>query len=181
MQSEVLALERRHLDLEAGTLRLDPGTTKNDDGRVVYLPPECKRLLAAQLERVHQVERRLGRIIPYLFPHLRGTKTRRPGTRGPVLGERIQDFQKTWERARAAAGLRGTLRHDFRRSAVRNMVNRGIPERVAMMISGHRTRSVFDRYHIVSPGDLREAARRLTGTTTGTTGRDAIDTDQGKS
>ncbi len=42
MQSEVLTLERRHLDLEAGTPRLDPGTTKNDEGRVVYLTPELK-------------------------------------------------------------------------------------------------------------------------------------------
>ena len=52
MQSEVLALERRQLDLEAGTLRLDPGTTKNDEGRLVYLTPEIKALLASQLERV---------------------------------------------------------------------------------------------------------------------------------
>ena len=43
-----------------------------------------------------------------------------------------------------------------------------------MMISGHRTRSVFDRYHIVSTGDLREAARRLAGTT----GPEAIDLEQ---
>lgn len=52
MQSEVLALERRQLDLEAGTLRLDPGATKNDEGRVVYRTPDLKVLLAAQLERV---------------------------------------------------------------------------------------------------------------------------------
>jgi hypothetical protein len=52
-KSEVISLERRHLDLGAGTLRLDPGMTKNGDGRVVYLTGELKALLGAQVERVH--------------------------------------------------------------------------------------------------------------------------------
>jgi integrase len=169
MQSEVLALERRQLDLEAGAagaLTLDPGTTKNDEGRTVYLTPELKALLAAQLERVDALQRKLGRIVPHLFPRLNGKQR---------AGHRRRDFRKAWATACKKAGVAGRLRHDFRRTAVRNMVNAGVPERVAMTATGHKTRSVFDRYHIVSPGDLQDVARKLAGTFQGTLGGEPLD------
>ena len=76
-------------------------------------------------------------------------------------GRAIKSIRYAWEMACTAAGLSGKIPHDFRRTAVRNMVRSGIPERVAMQMTGHRTRDVFERYNIVSPGDLQEAAKRL--------------------
>jgi integrase len=155
MQSETLTLERRHVSLDAangmGTLSLDPGATKNDDARVVVLTPALRDALRAEVERLDTFQRASGIITPYLFIH----------TTGVLRGKRIKDFARVWRSARRKAGVPGHLRHDFRRTAVRGMVNAGVPERVAMEISGHKTRSVFDRYHIVSQADHVRAARLL--------------------
>ena len=80
-------------------------------------------------------------------------------------------------RACNEAGCRGRVLHDFRRTAVRNLVRAGIPERVAMQMTGRKTRSVFERYNMESVGDLGEAARRLdiaTGTISATIEESAI-------
>ncbi|MGE0685033.1 MAG: tyrosine-type recombinase/integrase [Candidatus Binatia bacterium] len=146
--TEVLTLQWRQVDLDAAEVRLDPGSTKNKDGRVIYLDGELLDVMQEQRAFVLSVQRERGEIIPWVFIN-------------PETGDRIRNFRKSWDKACQQTGLIGRLFHDFRRTAVRNMVRAGVSEVAAMKISGHRTRSIFDRYNIVSEQDLREAARRM--------------------
>jgi len=132
--------------MERGLVRLEPGVSKAGEGREVYLSSGMMALFKAQRDATSRLEREQNRIIPWVFHR---------------NGKPVRSFDKTWRGARDRIGMPGLLFHDLRRTAVRNMVRAGIPERVAMQISGHKTPSVFDRYHIVSEGDLREAARKL--------------------
>jgi integrase len=131
-------LNLRVYQVESDFIRLDPGTTKNDEGRIAPLTPEVRRLLAPCLA---------GKV-PKDFIFTRGTK-------------HVRDFRVTWGYLVSSVGVPELLVHDLRRSAVRNMIRRGIPERIAMAISGHKTRSIFDRYNIVAEGDILAAGRLL--------------------
>ncbi len=153
--SEVLPLRWPQVDFKGGVVRLEPGTTKNREARTFPMFPELRSLLEAQRAYTDRIQREQGRIIPWVF-HRQGTP--------------IRSFRKAWVKACLKAGQPGRIPHDLRRTAVRNMVRRGIGERVAMTLAGHKTRSVFDRYNIVSQGDLHEAARKLQGTLSGHTG-----------
>jgi len=146
VRDEVVTLSWSNVDFKAGTIRLEPGTTKNKDGRVIYKTQELRSLLEDQREKTLALQRQTDKIIPLVFHN---------------EGEPICNYYKAWHKACREAGLSGKIPHDFRRTAVRNMVRAGIPERVAMQMTGHKTRSVFDRYHIVSDGDLKEAAQKL--------------------
>jgi integrase len=76
-------------------------------------------------------------------------------------GSCVLDFRTIWELVTTEVGMPNLLFHDLRRTAVRGLVRSGISEHVAMKISGHKTRSTFDRYDIVSDSDLKDAARKL--------------------
>jgi integrase len=147
IRETVLNLERRHVDLEAGTITLDlSADTTKSEATTVYLTPALVAGLRAQVARVEALSKALGAIVPWLFPL--------------PTGARRVDFRRAWATACRKAGV-DRLKHDLRRTATRNLVRAGVPERVAMTITGHRTRSVFDRYHIVAPADLQAAAEKL--------------------
>jgi integrase len=142
IHSEILPLSWDRVDLDAGTVRLYRGTTKNKEGRVIALPD----LLGALLDEQWNAHLQECPTCPWVFQR---------------AGARITSFRRSWVRACHEAGVLGKIPHDFRRTAVRNMVRAGVPERVAMEICGHKTRAVFDRYTIVSGHDLQEAARKI--------------------
>jgi integrase len=156
IDSEVLSLEWRQVDFGAGEVRLDPGKTKNGEGRTFPMTRDLRELLEAQKAITENLQRQCKVVCPRVFHR---------------SGRPIKSFRVAFRTACAGAGCPGRVLHDFRRTAVRNLVRAGIPERVAMQMTGHKTRSVFERYNIVSAGDLREAGKRLdaaTGTISGT-------------
>lgn len=157
--SEVLPLQWRQVDFSGGEIRLDAGTTKNGDGRVFPFTTGLRALLTAQYAE-HERLKKAGQIEPWVFFRMVADYRRGPKKPLPIVS-----FFKAWKKACTAAGCPGRIPHDLRRTAIRNFVRTGTSETVAMMLSGHKTRSVFDRYNIVSGDDLRAAARRMDAAT----------------
>jgi integrase len=141
--SEILNLTWSKVDMEKGIVRLGKGETKNDEARIIYLDDELTSIFREQ----HQKQKALKNITPYVFTNKSGT-------------DRVKDIRDSWETACSKAGIGKRLFHDFRRTAARNLTRSGTPERVAMKITGHKTRSVFDRYNITDTNDLEQAAKR---------------------
>jgi integrase len=130
---EVFDLAWSEVDLEARTVALPARRAKSKKGRALVLAGD----LLALVERRYEL--RDGRL---LFHH---------------QGRRIMDIRKRWHKATAAAGVPGLLFHDLRRSGVRNLVRAGVDPTIAMRISGHKTRAIFDRYNIIDESDIAQA------------------------
>jgi integrase len=145
-KEELLTLQWNQVDFKEGTVSLEVGDTKNTDGRTVYFTPELRACLEAQRAASEAVQRKTGRIIPWVFHR---------------AGRPILDLRGAWQNACRKAGVPGRRLHDFRRSAVRNMERAGVSRSAAMKVTGHRTESVYRRYAIVDAQAMREAAQKM--------------------
>src|SRR5437867_4315744 len=146
-RSEAARLRWTNVAFDAGEVRLEPGTTKTGEGRVFPFTADLRALFERRRAVARERERELGRVIAHVFTRLNGAP--------------IGSFNKAWATACRAAGVAGRVLHDFRRTAVRNLVRAGVVERVAMQLVGWRSRQMLDRYHIVNASDLVDAARKL--------------------
>lgn len=138
-RGEILNLRWDQVDWDANLIRLEKRQTKGRKARIAPLYGE----LRAWLEMAYSVR----------DPHC------------PVIisyqGHSVNEVKTAWKSACRRAGITELLIHDLRRTAARNMIRAGIPEKQIMLIAGWKTRSMFDRYHIVDERDIQEAGRKL--------------------
>jgi integrase len=143
-RSEVLPLKWAQVDFAGGFVRLEPGTTKNNEGRSFPVTPELRSLLERRQVVTRRCERAQARIIAHVLHR---------------YGRPIKSIRRAWITACKKAGLPGLL--PLRRSAVRNLEPSGVSRSVAMKLTGHKTEAVYRRYAIVAESDLREAGVKL--------------------
>lgn len=136
---EITELTWSEVDLGGGVIRLSPVRSKTKVGRVLPISAPIKVVLERRARRRAKAD-------VAVFKR---------------DGVSIREWRRAWPRACEKAGVPHRYFHDCRRTAARNLIRAGVPERVAMLLTGHKTRSVFDRYNIVNEQELLSAGERL--------------------
>jgi integrase len=136
---EITELTWEEVDLPGGVIRLSPLRSKTRVGRVLPLSSPLKEVLERRNEQRQSPDRLVFK---------RGALSQRA-------------WQSSWRDACRKAGVPNRFLHDCRRTAARNLIRAGVPERVAMLFTGHKTRAIFDRYNIVDERELTAAGDRL--------------------
>ena len=138
-KNELLGLTWDEIDAAGGVIRLSPGRSKTLVGRILPISPPIAEALARRRAR------------------------RDPGS--PLVFHRdgipVRRWRTAWRTACQAAGVPTRFLHDCRRTAARNLIRASVPERVAMLLTGHKSRAIFDRYNIINEQELLEAGDQL--------------------
>jgi integrase len=141
-RGELMRIEWDQVDFDGGVIRLYRGRTKTGEPRMVPMIGSMEKVL--RQAKAYRDE---------YFPDCDRVFSR--------LGEPIKSFKNAWTAAVTRAGFPDLQFHDLRRSGARNLSRAGVPERVIMAITGHKTRAMFDRYNIVNEEDLTDAAAKI--------------------
>jgi len=145
---EALQLTWPDVEFDAGMIRLRPGTTNNREAPIFPFAglPELEALLGRQREYTDAVEKATGEVVRHVFHR---------------NGKPIKTLRGAWKAACTKAGLPHFWIHDLRRSGVRRLIRSGVPQAIAMKITGHKTPATFRRYGIVTESDLTEAVQKV--------------------
>ena len=138
-KNEILGLTWDEIDEAGGVIRLSPGRSKTLVGRILPISPPIANALNRRRAR------------------------RDPDS--PLVFHRddipVRRWRTAWRTACQAAGVPTRFLHDCRRTAARNLIRANVPERVAMLLTGHKSRAIFDRYNIINEQELLEAGDQL--------------------
>ncbi len=167
---EALSLEWSRVDRDIGVIRLETGETKSGEARTLPYGalPELAEVIDTQDARRDALQKKHGAITPFVFFRERERVIKHRAKKARAIRQVLHvDFLEAWQEAVRAAGVPGRIPHDLRRSAARNMLQAGIPQRLAMALGGWKTPSVFHRYGIVDESMLREALAKLSTSRSG--------------
>jgi integrase len=156
---EILSRKWHDVDFDKGIVRIDVGTTKNDDGREFPITAELRAVLDAQAARCDAIAAKSGVPVEYVFTYDNGSSIGKYSDDGRYISG--GQYDNMWRAACKRANLKGKLLHDCRRSAVRNLERAGVSRSAAMKMTGHKTEEIYTRYAIVDAGSMWDAATKL--------------------